>query len=219
MPSTVGSLLPYIDRGFRSLVDDQPLAGGFLEFFVNGSPGTHKNTFSQADLNPVSVQANPLQLDSTGRATVFLEPGLYDVTVIDPVHLLLYTIEGVGSGIAAPTTPVAVPLDTSGKRNATSGYTVIDTDHLITVNETVTEPAIINLPNVATRTTPLWIKNVGPKRVSVVPFGTNTIENGLTQWTMGSAASPSYFTIQIAPDTGGLTTWWILSSHNPASAG
>jgi hypothetical protein len=219
MSTPVGALLPWLDRGFRSLVDDQPLVGGWLEFFENGVPSTHKPTFSQADLDPVSVQANPLQLDSTGRVTVFLEPGLYDVTVRDVNLTLLYTVEGIGSDTPTPDTPVAVPLDTSGARNVTSGYTVLDSDHLITVNETVTEPAIINLPNVATRTTPLWIKNVGPKQANVVPFGTNTIENGLTHWTMGSATLPVYFTIEIAPDTGGLPTWWILSSHNPASAG
>lgn len=50
-----------------------PLAGGFLYAYEAGT-STPQDTFSESDLAPGHENTNPVELDSAGRAVIYLSP-------------------------------------------------------------------------------------------------------------------------------------------------
>jgi hypothetical protein len=210
--SIIGSLLPWIDRGFRIPDTDEPNAGGFVHFYEAGL-NTDKDTFAQADLDPGSVNSNPVELDSTGRATIFLEAGGYDVEVYDANMVLLYTVEGV-EDIGKTILATIGQLNLSGARNVTDGYTVLATDYFITVDGSGgPDPTTINLQAVADRTQALTVKNVGSTGVKMVPNGSDTIELTLTDYTINAVTTPTILpTVTFGPSVDD-DSYLIVSSH------
>lgn len=207
--SLPGSLVPWVNAQFT---DDTgvPLANGSVEFFATGT-ATHKDTFAQADLAPASTNANPLSLDSGGRATIFLETGGYDVFVYDADAVLIRTVAGVEDVGATFLSTIGTTFAT-GATNVTSGYTVLSTDYFVTVASTGgANPCLINLPSAASHTQPVGIKNLGLVALSIVPNGSDTIDGTLTSFTVAAASSPTYPSVWLLPD--GISTWWIASSH------
>lgn len=53
--------------------DGDPLAGGFLYAYIAGT-STPKDTFNNSDLAPGHENTNPVELDSAGRAVIYLSP-------------------------------------------------------------------------------------------------------------------------------------------------
>lgn len=207
--SLPGSTLPWISLQFCDEAG-VPLVGGFVEAFETGL-SSHKDTYSQADLDPSSVNANPLTLDSAGRAVIFLEPGGYDFTVKDADGNLIYSAEGIEDVGATFLSQLGVTFAT-GATNVTSGYTVLSSDYLVTVNSTGgADPCLVNLPTSISRLQPIGIKNLGAIALSIVPNGADTIEGSLTTFSVAAASSPTFPSVWLVPD--GVSNWWVLASH------
>lgn len=87
-------LIPfYIFREF----DDQgrPLAGGSVEFFQAGPTSTHLDTYQ--DYLGTIPNSNPVILDASGSAVIFLQPALYYVVVRDINGKMIRDLNGIGS--------------------------------------------------------------------------------------------------------------------------
>lgn len=92
-----------------------PLAGGKVYFFEAGT-STPKDTFS--DAAGASANANPVLLDSSGRATIFMNnDGLYKVRVDDSDDVTVYEVDQYGAnfGVMLSNDPLLLAdLDTNG---------------------------------------------------------------------------------------------------------
>lgn len=115
--------------------DGNPLASGWLTFYAAGTT-TPQDTF--ADVNGDATNANPLQLDSAGRYTVFLSPTLYDIVVssYEPSTPLvpgpeLYTREGIGNPGAIVFAQLG-NIQQEGSRAVADNYIILSTDNLVT---------------------------------------------------------------------------------------
>lgn len=87
-------LSPWIRQQFFDNNGD-PLAGGFVYFYVAGSTSIFKNTYEDY-LGSVNNE-NPVQLDSSGVAKIF-GSGMYDVVIKDSNGVLIETVRGVDFG-------------------------------------------------------------------------------------------------------------------------
>jgi hypothetical protein len=189
-----------------------PLSGGFLTFY---DAGTTTLSTIWADVNAAATLTNPVTLDSSGFAQVFLGPQLYDVKVSDSNSVELYTVSGVGNSGQIVFAALGTTMAT-GSQNVTSGYTVLSTDQLVTVASTGgANPCIINLPKASVRSDanggnglPVTIKNLGNIALHVTPNGADTIDAVSGAYTVAASTSPLYRTITLVSD--GNSAWWIL---------
>ena len=92
-----------------------PLAGGKVYFYEAGT-STPKDTFS--DAAGTTPNANPVILDSSGRATIFMNnDGLYKVVVDDGEDVQIYEQDNYGANFQVLLSTAAVlqgDLDTNG---------------------------------------------------------------------------------------------------------
>lgn len=219
-----GALLNWLEGRFLKVTSLGlvPNDSGSVEFLVTGT-ATSKVTYSNATLTTPSTTngSGYVTLDSEGRPTdgaIYLAPGGYDAVVRDSDGVTLYTIENFEDSAGTFFAGLGT-LFTQGAKDVTSGYTVLAADTFITVNSTGgANPCLVNLPaasaRVAGTTTsglPLTIKNVGNIPLSLVPNGSDTIEDSLTSFTVAAAATPDFPTVTI--DSDGVSTWWVTSSH------
>ncbi len=187
----------------------KPLAGGFLQAYLAGTT-TPQDTYNDSDLDPMThANVNPIELDASGRAPVpiFLAPVGYKFVLSDADSVVQWTRDDVEGWNVFPT--LWGTLLTEGMSNATTGYTVLDTDRLVTVDSSG-GATTINLLAAGDATQPLTIKNLGTNTVTVTPDGTDTID-GLTSFIIAAASSPTFPSIMMASD--GVSSWWILASH------
>ncbi len=211
-----GSLFTILTAGLSD-ADGLPLASGLVSFFVVNT-ATPKDVFHDIDLTTPWTQ--PVELDSSGRATVYLESGAYTATVTDadavsqPIDLS-GGFEDIGQtffselGSGGPPTAVAV----------TSGYTVLTTDQLVLVNSSGgADPCIINLlPSADFIQAQISIKNLGEIDLSVVPDGSDTLDNLASAFTIPGGITPTYPGITLTTNPGTQTgKWFITSSHGIA---
>jgi hypothetical protein len=207
MPTIPGSLITIFAAGITD-ADGNPLAGGFVQFYATNTT-TPKDTFS--DVLMTEVNPNPVVLDGTGAAVIFAEPGGYDWIVYDANLVELWSIVGwedIGQTFLAG---LGVILST-GSSDVTSGYTVLPTDQLITVNSSGgPNPCVINLPPADEYPLILVIKNLGGTPLAVTPNGAETIDTLAAAYTVPAAVSPLFPSIELAND--GVTSWWIRASH------
>lgn len=114
---------------YISLLGTETVAGGSLRFYAKGTT-TPKDTYSSEDLDPLTINPNPLDLDAAGRAEneVWLD-GEYTVILYDGPG-------GTGSTVwtrdvapeVSPTTTLPDPTTLPGgtvKSNGT-GYELVD---------------------------------------------------------------------------------------------
>jgi len=206
-----GGLIPWIEQRFLD-VDGNPLSGGFVYSYVAGTD-TPQDTFTSADLDPLSINLNPIQLDSNGRppTDIFLSPVGYKFVVTDVDAVEQYTIdlvEDVGQVFAAN----FGNLLSEGGKDVVSGYIVLTTDRLITVDSTGgADPCIITLLPAPSATQPLTIKNLGTVDLSVTPDGSDTIDGINAAFTVTGASSPTFPTITLVSDA--VSSYYIVSSH------
>ena len=188
MPTIPGSLLGFLPGQFLD-ADGNPLAGGSIQFYETGTV-TPKNVYADAQLS--EALTNPVILDGTGRATIFLEAGGYDAIIFDVSDVELWSVVGfedIGQTFLAS---LGVIFST-GAEDVTSGYSVISTDQLVTVNSTGgADPCVINLPTASTRGLPLLIKNLGDIDIAVTPNGSDTVdgETGVVTIPAGDGTAP-----------------------------
>jgi hypothetical protein len=190
--------------------DGNPLAGGFLQSYLAGTT-TPAETYSDSDLDPIlHANVNPIELDSSGRSPVpiFLAPIGYKFILSDADSVQIWSRDDVEGWNVFPN--LFGTLLTEGGSNVTTGYTVLDTDRLVTVDSSG-GATVVNLLAAGDATQLLTIKNLGTNTVTVTPDGTDTID-GLTSYVIAAAASPLFPTIMLASD--GVSSWWILASHS-----
>jgi hypothetical protein len=199
--------------GYFTDLDGEPLASGFLLFYI---AGTTTNGVVYADNQGAATLTNPVQLDSSGFAQVFLSSAyLYDVVVKDSTSVVLYTVSGVGNPAQIAFAGLGNIL-AEGAKNVTSGYSILSTDNLVTVNSTGgPSPALVNLPSAATRSSAgtgsgfqLTIKNMGNVPLSIVPAGSDAIEGIAAAYAVAASASPLFRTITLISDSA--SAWWII---------
>lgn len=201
-----GGLLPWINRQFTD-INGVPVAGGYLYSYEAGG-STPANTYADSDLQVTNT--NPVQLDSSGRATVFLDAIGYRFTLTDANGVQIFDIDGVSDLAQLYLNVLATATVTAA---VTSGYTVLPTDTWLTVNSTGgPNPCLINLGAAADQFTPVTIKVIGDTPVEVVALASagETIEFQ-PSYTLPAAANPNYPTILINSD--GVSTWLIQASH------
>ncbi len=201
--------VPLPDPNIQFFDDEgHPLAGGFLQFYTAGTT-TPQDTFSDSDLDPMHANTNPIELDASGRSTtpIFLLPIGYKVVLMDADSVTLWTRDEIEGWNVFQNTWGNIL--TEGSSNVTTGYTVLDTDRLVTVDSSG-GATTINLLAAGDATQPLTIKNLGTNTVTVTPDGTDTID-GLTSFVIAAASSPTFPSIMLASD--GVSAWWILASH------
>lgn len=205
-------LIPWVNEQFTD-DDGNPLSGGKVETYIAGTL-TPLQTYT--DVAGVTPHANPIVLNADGRAPspIYLLPRGYKFIIRKSDNTVVETrdnVQNVGQVFAETFGNVL----SGGSKDVTSGYTILDTDRLITVNSTGgPNPCIINLPSAATRTQPIGVKNVGTVAISLTPQAAQFIDKlaAAAVFTIPAAASPSFPTLWLLPDQG-LVTWWIVASH------
>jgi hypothetical protein len=199
--------------GYFTDLDGEPLASGFLLFYI---AGTTTNGVVYADNQGLATLTNPVQLDSSGFAQVFLSSAyLYDVVVKDSTSVALYTVSVVGNPAQIAFAGLGNIL-AEGAKNVTSGYSILSTDNLVTVNSTGgPSPALVNLPSATTRSTAgtgsgfqITIKNMGNVPLSIVPAGSDAIEGIAAAYAVAASASPLFRTVTLVSD--GASAFWII---------
>lgn len=205
-----GSLGQNINRQFT---DDNgvPLADGFLVFKIAGL-STLKNVYTTAALNV--AWTSPLPLDSAGRATYYMAPGGYDITVYNASMVQQYVVEDV-EDVGQTFLATLGWQFAQGSQSVATGYTVLSTDYFVTINAGA--GGNVNLPPAADRSDtsgnapPLVLKNMGANAVTITPDGTETIDGVTGTYTIPAAASPNFPAITLYSD--GISNYWIAASH------
>lgn len=209
MPLFPLAVLPWIRPQFLD-ADGNPLAGGQLYTYITGTI-TPQPTYTDPDGD--TPHTNPIELDSSGLppSPIYLLPTGYKFVLDNADGVMVDTIDGiedVGAAFAAYFGVVA----SGGSKNVVSGYEVLDSDRLVTVDSTGgADPCVINLPAVSDARQPVTIKNMGTVALAVTPNGTDTIDGLAAAYAVAVAASPEFPTVTLVPD--GVSAWWIQSSH------
>ena len=180
-----------------------------LTYETGGTFSVLQSLYSDVDLTV--ALANPVAADSAGRfPSLFVLPVGYDWILqdsggneicrgIDFIDVGQSFLSNLGLQMA------------SGTEDVASGYQVVDGDWLVTTDANdATNPFVVNLPDLATWTTPLTIKHQSAFACNVTPAGTDEIENVAAAYALAAAASPDLPTITLIP---GANSWLIASSH------
>lgn len=193
--------------GYVPDLEGNPLAGGFLQFYAAGTT-TPQDTY--ADVNGDATNSNPVVLDSSGLATVFLLPTLYDVVVYDSLMVQLYSVEGVGNPGAIVFSSLGT-IQTEGSKNVADNYIVLSTDNLVTT-PTGASAQTIFLPAAADRSStdlgnglPLIIMNFLSNTCTVEPDGSDTINNDTAAIVLASGECGTFY-------SDGSSSWYMLRS-------
>jgi hypothetical protein len=175
MPTIPLSLLQFPGQFFDANGD--PLNGGKLQFF---SAGTVTPEPVYADVNGSATLTNPVVLDTSGYAQIFLSPTLYDVVVMDSLSVELYTVLGVGD----PGQITAASLGTTqaeGATGVTLPYTVLSSDNTITI-ALASGAGALQLPAASVRSSAnlgngwsLLVFNFSANACAITPTGADTI--------------------------------------------
>src|SRR6185436_6736185 len=189
-----------------------PLAGGFLQFYAAGT------TTPQAvyhDVNGDAAWTNPVELDSSGFAQIFLSAGLYDVVVCDSTSVALYTVEGVGDPGEIVFSALG-NIQAQGSKDVASGYIILSTDNLVTTPTGATA-ATIQLPPASERSSvnngnglPLIIMNFLSNTCTISPDGADTINGDNAAIVLAAAANPVYHYTTLYSD--GASAWFALTN-------
>jgi hypothetical protein len=210
-----GALLPWVQLQFCDDNGD-PVFNGKLYSYTAGTT-TPQDTFASSDLDPISVNANPIELDSNGRPPdpIYLSPTGYKfkltatVDNVDDVELWTFDdVEDVGQTFASTFGNVQA----EGGTDVVSGYDVLTTDRLVTVDSTGgANPCIINLLPAADATQLLTIKNMGTVALAITPDGTETIDSVNAAYAVAAASSPNFPSVMLVSN--GVSAYFIIGSH------
>jgi hypothetical protein len=209
MPLFPLASLPWIRPQFLD-ADGNPLAGGRLYSYITGTV-TPQPTYTDPDGD--TPHTNPIELDSAGLppSPIYLLPTGYKFVLDDADGVLIDSVDGIEDVGAAFAAYFGV-VSAAGSKNVVSGYEILDSDRLVTVNSTGgPDPAVINLPAASEARQPVTIKNLGTVALAVTPNGTDVIEGDNAAFTVPAATDPIFPTISLIPD--GVSAWWVQSSH------
>ena len=205
------ALLPWLKPQFSDAAGD-PVASGKLYSFVAGTT-TPQPTYSHTDLADEHANSNPILLNAAGESPtpIYILPTGYKFRLDDANDVPLWTVDGVAD-VGAVAGASGGPAMTAGGKAVTSGYTLLETDRLVTVASTGgPSPCVVNLLPASEATSAVTIKNTGTIALSVVPNGSDTLEGVNAAYTVPVAAAPLQPSIFLAPD--GVSAWYVLASH------
>lgn len=206
-----GARLPWVKPQFCD-EDGNPLAGGFIYFYISGT-STPFDTFSDVNLTAGTENPNPMELDAGGfpQDPIYLQPSGYKVVCTnadDEQQWEEDEVEDVGQTFASTFGNVL----SEGSNDVVSGYTVLVTDRLVTVDSTGgADPCVINLLPASSATQMLTIKNMGTEPLAITPDGADTIEGLAAVYTVPAAVSPNFPAIVIISDA--VSSYTIIASH------
>lgn len=201
------SLIPWVALQFLD-ADAVPLAGGKLYSYEAGT-STPLATYSDSDLSVAN--ANPIILEADGRTPdpVFLLTQGYKFVLTDADDVELWTIDNVSDPGAIFASEFGLALSAGGK-DQVSGYQVLVTDRLVTMDSTGgANPCVVNLPAAADFSGLLVIKNLGTIALAVTPDGADTIDTVAGAYTVAAAATPNFPAIILVSD--GVSSWYVLA--------
>lgn len=205
-----GSLCPWIEVRFLD-GDGNPLVGGFVYTYSAGTV-TPLAVFRDADL--LVPHANPLELDSVGRppgGAIYLARAGYKFRVNNADGETLYTRDDVADVGAIFAGNFGLEMYAGGK-DVVSGYEVLNTDRLVTVDSDAgADPCVIQMISAALSQQEVTIKNMGGIAIALTPAGVETIDGELGPYTIPAAVSPNFPAVTMRPD--GVSGWIITSSH------
>ncbi len=207
-----GEILPWIEMRFLTADGTAPLSLGSL---LTYQAGTSTPLATYADSSLVTANPTTIALDAGGRPTVdvYLAATGYKFVVEDAGGSTVYTYDNVENVGQVFSQTFGTVLSTGAKAE-TSGYTVLSTDRLVTVDGTGgANPCVINLPAVSSATSPVGIKNLSTSiPVSVTPNGSDLIELTNSAYSIPAASGTTYPGIWLVPYPT-LSAWYILASH------
>lgn len=188
-----------------------PLNGAKLYFWETG--GTFTTPKSVYTTSALSVAlSNPVVSDSAGLfAQIFLNVDGYDVQLKSSDGATTYwsalNVTDIGQTYLAN----LGTQFTTGTLDVASGYTVLSTDWFVSTNAAdATNPFILNLPALASRTNPVIIKHQTTNALRITPNGADQIETIAAYYAVAAAASPNFPTVWLAPQA---ASWRIIASH------
>lgn len=209
-PLFPGSVVPWLPQQFCD-AEGHPLVGGKLYSYEAGTD-TPRPTFTDVDLSV--PQTNPVILDAAGRpeeGPIYVQPGGYKFVLHDVNDVPVWTfdnVEDVGATFAAQFGLVS----SQGGKNVTSGYIVLVSDRLVTVDSSGgPNPCIVNLLPAADALQPVTIKNNGTVPLEVRPDGADTIEGTPAVFNVPGAGLGIYPSITIVSN--GVSAWYVVASH------
>src|SRR5262245_2328934 len=182
------ALLPWVKPQFSDAAGD-PVASGKLYSFIAGTT-TPQPTYSDVDLADAHANANPILLNAAGESptTIYLLPTGYKFRLDDADDVPLWTVDMVEDVGASFVGGLGIAL-TEGGKDVTSGYSVLVSDRLVTVNSTGgANPCVVNLLPAADATQPVAIKNTGTIAISVVPNGSDSLEGANAAYPVPAAS-------------------------------
>ncbi len=90
------TLSPSPKQFFWNITTGAPLAGGFVYTVTAGGSAPGSNIATYQDSNALIPNSNPIQLNASGYATIYLQPGkTYKYIVTDANGVLQYTQDGI----------------------------------------------------------------------------------------------------------------------------
>lgn len=206
--SLPAALLPWLPETFTD-ADGTPLAGGFLYSYAAGT-STPQDTYGQSDLDPSSVNTNPIELDASGRCPdpVFLLPTGYKFVLCDssqdpllPPTSPLWSFDNVQDP-AYTAFGTFGALQATGTKSVSDGYTVTNDDNLSTA--TGSNPGNVNLQAAADRTgLPFVFMNFASAAWTVTPNGAETLNGVSGALTFAAFSTPAVKWGMFLPITGG----------------
>lgn len=179
-----------------------PIDSAKLYFWEpGGSFSTPKSVYTTAALTV--AHANPVVANSAGLfAAMFFAPEGYDVQLKSSDGATTYWTALDIEDIAGTFLSQLGTYQAGGRRDLTSGATILETDLFVTVDSGPTpDPCIVNLPPVADRTEQIAIQNIGTVDVDVTPNGSEIInwQAGGVVFTIPAGTSPNWPTAVLLP--------------------
>ncbi len=205
------ALLPYVTPPFLKIDTDGnlvPNAGGFIYSFETDLT-TPKALYTNASGTLVAF-SNPIVLGADGwpaTAPIYVLTGGYSIVIKDSDGNTLKTISFL-EDIGATQFGALGNFQASGTIATSSPYTVPDSDNLVIVNS-ATDPFIVQLPAVASRTKQLEVKNISAVEVRVTPNGAEEIDAIAAYVALPAKGSPPVPGLVLLPSA---TAWWIIGT-------
>jgi hypothetical protein len=202
-----GELIPWLEQRFFGSTG---IVLGLGKIFTYEA-GTSTPLATHTDANLVGSHTNPIILGADGRppSPIFLKPQGYKFVVKNSLDVEQYTIDLV-ENVGQVFSRNLGTIQSAGSKSVASGYTILSTDRLVTVNGAAT-PSIVNLLAASAFPSLLTIKNVGTNALAVTPNGADLIEGSNTAYSVPASSGVTQPAITLVSD--GVSAWYLIASH------